>query len=164
MVSRLIGIVIGDIIERSVKGDELGARPGVSRHLTVSARRLAIDVDNTINGGYRHPLPPYLQLRLCLQVVKNKFCRRATDGPWYVWSFLVNRDFELSTTTYRGGIQAILRRRESHTNPLLFSAVAYEAPPRHHFVRRLRNVLLDPVHNLTAAVEGLIELNNMTKD
>ncbi|GBP37244.1 hypothetical protein EVAR_35677_1 [Eumeta japonica] len=47
----------------------------------------------------------------------------------------------------------------SYPNPLLVSAVAYEPPPPYHFCKRPRNVLLDPLDDLTVEVEKLIELN-----
>ncbi|GBP06017.1 hypothetical protein EVAR_3264_1 [Eumeta japonica] len=47
----------------------------------------------------------------------------------------------------------------NHPNPLLQSAVSYEPPPPHHFIRRPRNVLSDPPDELTAEVERLISIN-----
>ncbi|GBP21611.1 General transcription factor II-I repeat domain-containing protein 2A [Eumeta japonica] len=38
----------------------------------------------------------------------------------------------------------------NHPNPLLQTAVSYEPPPPHHFIRRPRNVLSDPPDELTA--------------
>ncbi|GBP78137.1 hypothetical protein EVAR_59932_1 [Eumeta japonica] len=41
----------------------------------------------------------------------------------------------------------------NHLNPLLQSAVSYEALPPHHFIRRPRNFLSDPPDELTSEVE-----------
>ncbi|GBP84010.1 hypothetical protein EVAR_15747_1 [Eumeta japonica] len=52
----------------------------------------------------------------------------------------------------------------NHPNPLLQLAVSYEAPHAHHFIRRPRNVLLEPHDELTAEVKRLININkNRTK-
>ncbi|GBP45265.1 hypothetical protein EVAR_29013_1 [Eumeta japonica] len=48
----------------------------------------------------------------------------------------------------------------SHPNALLRSAVDYEPPHRHHFIRRPRNVNTDPPDALTAAVDSLMEVND----
>ncbi|GBP21230.1 RNA-directed DNA polymerase from mobile element jockey [Eumeta japonica] len=47
----------------------------------------------------------------------------------------------------------------NHPNPLLQTAVSYEPPPPHHFIRRPRNVLSDPPDELTAEVERLTNIN-----
>ncbi|GBP67638.1 hypothetical protein EVAR_98693_1 [Eumeta japonica] len=39
---------------------------------------------------------------------------------------------------------------QNHPNPLIVSATTYEPPPAHHFLRRPRNVLLDPPDALTS--------------
>ncbi|GBP68402.1 hypothetical protein EVAR_38638_1 [Eumeta japonica] len=48
-----------------------------------------------------------------------------------------------------------------HPNPLLVLAVSYEPPPPHNFCRRPRNVLLDPLDDLTVEVEKLIEVHKI---
>ncbi|GBP56617.1 hypothetical protein EVAR_33248_1 [Eumeta japonica] len=48
---------------------------------------------------------------------------------------------------------------ESHSNPLLSTAVSYEAPPPYHFIRRPRNVITDPPDDFTADVESYIKIN-----
>ncbi|GBP52464.1 hypothetical protein EVAR_39924_1 [Eumeta japonica] len=42
------------------------------------------------------------------------------------------------------------------------SAATYEAPPPHHFIRRLRNVLTDLLDDFTEEVERFIKINNMS--
>ncbi|GBO98417.1 Probable RNA-directed DNA polymerase from transposon X-element [Eumeta japonica] len=49
---------------------------------------------------------------------------------------------------------------ESHPNALLRAAVAYQPPPPTHFIRRPRNVLIDPPDALTAAVDSLNDVND----
>ncbi|GBP80210.1 hypothetical protein EVAR_100087_1 [Eumeta japonica] len=93
-----------------------------------------------------------------LQIVQNKFCRRAADAPWYVKNSVLYRDLELPT------ISKFMREHffdvaSSHPNPLAVSAVSYKPPPPYHFCKRPRNVLLDPHDDLTVEVEKLIELN-----
>ncbi|GBP71053.1 hypothetical protein EVAR_37893_1 [Eumeta japonica] len=53
---------------------------------------------------------------------------------------------------------------ENHPNFLLFSAVAYEALLSYPFLRRPRIALTDPVEELTAAAEGLIEVNDIIEE
>ncbi|GBP69340.1 RNA-directed DNA polymerase from mobile element jockey [Eumeta japonica] len=48
----------------------------------------------------------------------------------------------------------------SHPNALLHAAVDCKPPPPSHFIRRPRNVLIDPPDALTAAVDSLIDVND----
>ncbi|GBP67591.1 RNA-directed DNA polymerase from mobile element jockey [Eumeta japonica] len=48
----------------------------------------------------------------------------------------------------------------SHPNALLRAAVDYQPPPPTHYIRRPRNVLLDPPDALTAAVDSLNDVND----
>ncbi|GBP54110.1 hypothetical protein EVAR_81278_1 [Eumeta japonica] len=50
---------------------------------------------------------------------------------------------------------------QNHPNPLIVSAAAYEPPPVHHFLRRLRNILSDLPNALTSEIERLTEARNM---
>ncbi|GBP37601.1 Probable RNA-directed DNA polymerase from transposon BS [Eumeta japonica] len=99
-----------------------------------------------------------------LQIVQNKFCRRAADAPWSVKNSVLHRDLELSTISkyLKDASERFFDIANSHPNPLLVLAISYEPPPPYHFCRRPRNVLLDPPDDLT--VEKLIKLNKMAID
>ncbi|GBP90907.1 Probable RNA-directed DNA polymerase from transposon X-element [Eumeta japonica] len=101
-----------------------------------------------------------------LQIVQNKFCRRAADTPWYVKNSVLHRDLELPTISkyIEDASERFFDVASSHPNPLLVSAVSYEPPPSHHLCRRPRSILLDPPDDLTAKVEKLIESNKMATD
>ncbi|GBP37296.1 Probable RNA-directed DNA polymerase from transposon BS [Eumeta japonica] len=101
-----------------------------------------------------------------LQVVQNKFCRRAADAPWYVKNSTLHRDFELPTISkfMKDASERFFDIASNHPNPLLVEAVTYEPPPPNHFCRRPRNVLIDPPDDLTVEVEKLLELNKMVTD
>ncbi|GBP28172.1 Probable cytochrome P450 4ac3 [Eumeta japonica] len=97
---------------------------------------------------------------LCdLQVVQNKFCRRAADTPWYVKNSVLHQDIELPIISkfMKDASEWFFDIASNHPNPLLVSAVSYGSPPPYHFCRRPRNVLLDPPDNLTVETEKLIE-------
>ncbi|GBP76722.1 Probable RNA-directed DNA polymerase from transposon X-element [Eumeta japonica] len=101
-----------------------------------------------------------------LQIVQNKFCRRAAVAPWYVKNSLFHRDLELPTISkyMKDASKRFFDVASSHPNSLLVSAVLHELPPSHHFCRRPRNVLLDPPDDLTVEVEKLIESSKMAID
>ncbi|GBP36783.1 Probable RNA-directed DNA polymerase from transposon BS [Eumeta japonica] len=101
-----------------------------------------------------------------LQIVQNKFCRRAADAPWYVKNSILHRDLELPTISkyMRDASERFFDIANSHPNPLIVSAVSYEPPPSNHFCRRPRSVLLDPPDDLTVEVEKLIEVNEMAME
>ncbi|GBP95915.1 Probable RNA-directed DNA polymerase from transposon X-element [Eumeta japonica] len=101
-----------------------------------------------------------------LQIVQNKFCRRAADAPWYVKNSTLHRDIELPTISkfMRDASERLFDIASNHPNPLLVEAVSYEPPPPYHFCRRPRSVLIDPPDELTIEVEKLIELNKMVTD
>ncbi|GBP30628.1 Probable RNA-directed DNA polymerase from transposon BS [Eumeta japonica] len=101
-----------------------------------------------------------------LQVVQNKFCRRAADAPWYVKNSTLHRDFELPTISkfMKDASERFFDIASNHPNPLLVEAVTYEPPPPNHFCSRPRNVLIDPPDDLTVEVEKLLELNKMVTD
>ncbi|GBP69987.1 Probable RNA-directed DNA polymerase from transposon BS [Eumeta japonica] len=86
-----------------------------------------------------------------LQIVQNKFCRRATNAPWYVKNSILHRYLELPTISkfMKDASERFFDIANSHQNPLLVEAVSYEPPPPNHFCRRPRNVLLDPPDDLT---------------
>ncbi|GBP44023.1 hypothetical protein EVAR_27192_1 [Eumeta japonica] len=58
-----------------------------------------------------------------------------------------------------GHVEKFFDTAANHPNPLLQTAVSYEPPPPHHFIRRPRNVLSDPPDELTAEVERLTNIN-----
>ncbi|GBO98599.1 hypothetical protein EVAR_156_1 [Eumeta japonica] len=61
---------------------------------------------------------------------------------------------------HEGRIEAIFDIAGSHPNALLRAAVDYQPPPPTHYIRRPRNVLLDPPDALTAAVDSLNDVND----
>ncbi|GBP60836.1 Probable RNA-directed DNA polymerase from transposon X-element [Eumeta japonica] len=101
-----------------------------------------------------------------LQVIQNKFCRDATDAHWCVHNSILHRDLELPTIAkfMKDACKRFFDIAESHPNALLRSAVGYEPPQRHYFIRRPRNVLTDPPDALTAAVDSLMEVNDTHTD
>ncbi|GBP52997.1 Probable RNA-directed DNA polymerase from transposon BS [Eumeta japonica] len=98
-----------------------------------------------------------------LQVVQNKFCRAATDAHWCVRNSILHRDMELPTLIkyMKDASKRIFDIAGSHSNALLRVAVDYQPPPPTHFLRRPRNVLIDPSDALTAAVDSLNDVNDM---
>ncbi|GBP04845.1 RNA-directed DNA polymerase from mobile element jockey [Eumeta japonica] len=93
-----------------------------------------------------------------LQILQNNFCRRASGAPWYVRNDTLHRDLELLTISkyMQDMSKKFFDTAANHPNPLLQSAVSYEPPPSHHFIRRPRNVLSDPPDELIAEVERAI--------
>ncbi|GBP71113.1 hypothetical protein EVAR_53393_1 [Eumeta japonica] len=98
-----------------------------------------------------------------LQIVQNKFCRRAADASCHVKNSVLHRDLELLTISkyMKDALERLFDIVSNHPNPSLVKAVSYEPPPPNHFCRRPRNVLLDPLDDLTVEVEKLLELNKM---
>ncbi|GBP01121.1 RNA-directed DNA polymerase from mobile element jockey [Eumeta japonica] len=98
---------------------------------------------------FAHAAPTALQ---DLQVIQNKFCRRATGAQWYVKNSVLHRDLELPTLSkfMKDASERFFSIAINHTNPLISAAASYEAPPENHFLRRPRNALSDPPDDLTA--------------
>ncbi|GBP82987.1 Probable RNA-directed DNA polymerase from transposon X-element [Eumeta japonica] len=98
---------------------------------------------------FAHAAPIALQ---DLQVIQNKFCRRATGAQWYVKNSVLHRDLELPTLSkfMKDASERFFSIAINHTNPLISAAASYEAPPENHFLRRPRNALSDPPDDLTA--------------
>ncbi|GBP44796.1 hypothetical protein EVAR_86611_1 [Eumeta japonica] len=96
-----------------------------------------------------------------LRTAQNKFCRNAADASWYVRNSVLHRDLELPTVSkfMKDASEHFFDIASSHQNPLLISAVSYVPPPSHHFDRRPRNVLFDPLDDLTVEVEKLLEFH-----
>ncbi|GBP35420.1 Probable RNA-directed DNA polymerase from transposon BS [Eumeta japonica] len=97
-----------------------------------------------------------------LQVEHNKFCRTATDTYWCVRNTILHRDLELPTVSkyMKDASKRFFDIAGSHVNALLRAAVDYEPPHSSYFIRRPRNVLIDPPDVLTAAVESLNDVND----
>ncbi|GBP91052.1 hypothetical protein EVAR_56135_1 [Eumeta japonica] len=101
-----------------------------------------------------------------LQVVQNKFCRKAADAPRYVKNSVLHRDLELPTISkfMKNASEHFFDIVNSHPSPLLVSVVSYEPPPSQYFWRRTRNILLDPPNDFTVEIEKVIEVNKMVID
>ncbi|GBP72325.1 Probable RNA-directed DNA polymerase from transposon X-element [Eumeta japonica] len=101
-----------------------------------------------------------------LQIVQNKFCRRAADALWYVKNSVLHRDLEFPTIFkfMKDASERFFDVASSHLSPSLVSIVSYKPPLPHHFCRRPRNVPLDPHDDLTVEMEKLIDLNKMFVD
>ncbi|GBP13416.1 Probable RNA-directed DNA polymerase from transposon X-element [Eumeta japonica] len=101
---------------------------------------------------FTHAAPTALQ---DLQVIQNKFYRRATGAQWYVKNFVLHRDLEIPTLSkyMKDASERFFSIAFNHPNPLI--SAAYEAPPANYFIRSPRNALLDPPDDLTTKVEEL---------
>ncbi|GBP84370.1 Probable RNA-directed DNA polymerase from transposon BS [Eumeta japonica] len=77
---------------------------------------------------FAHAAPERLKK---LQVLRNKFCKTATSAHWCVKNSVLHRDLDLpSIRKYmKDASERFFAIAESHPNPLLSAAVAYEAPP-----------------------------------
>ncbi|GBP77066.1 Probable RNA-directed DNA polymerase from transposon X-element [Eumeta japonica] len=94
--------------------------------------------------------------------VAKTFDKDATDAHWFVRNSILHWDLELPTIAkfMKDVFKRFFDIAGSHSDALLRSAVNYEPPHRHHFIRRPRNVLTDPPDALTAAVDSLMEVND----
>ncbi|GBP14423.1 Probable RNA-directed DNA polymerase from transposon BS [Eumeta japonica] len=97
-----------------------------------------------------------------LQNVHWTVMTAATDAYWCVRNSILHRDMELPTLTkyMKDASKRFFDIAGSHPNALLRAAVDYQPPPPTHFLRRLRNVLIDPPDALTAAVDSLNDVND----
>ncbi|GBP03251.1 Probable RNA-directed DNA polymerase from transposon X-element [Eumeta japonica] len=97
-----------------------------------------------------------------LQVIQNKLCRAATDAHWCVRNSILYRDLELPTLPkyMKDASKRFFDIAGSHPNALLRVAVDYQPPPPTQFIRRPRNVLIDPPDALTAAIDSLNDVND----
>ncbi|GBP95273.1 hypothetical protein EVAR_70749_1 [Eumeta japonica] len=86
----------------------------------------------------------------------------ATDAHWCVRNSILHRDMELPTLTkyMKDASKRFFDIAGSHPNALFRAAVDYQPPPPTHFLRRPRNVLIDPPDALTAAVDSLNDVND----
>ncbi|GBP11871.1 Probable RNA-directed DNA polymerase from transposon BS [Eumeta japonica] len=101
-----------------------------------------------------------------LQKIQNKFCRQATDAHWCVENSVLHGDLELPTINkfMKDASKRFFDMAQNYPSPLIVSAVTYEPPPAHHFLKRPRNVLSDPPDALTSEVEKLAEAKSMQID
>ncbi|GBP96851.1 RNA-directed DNA polymerase from mobile element jockey [Eumeta japonica] len=60
-----------------------------------------------------------------LQIVQNKFCRKAADAPWYIKNSVLHWDLELPTISkfMKDALERFSDVASSHPNSLLVSAV-----------------------------------------
>ncbi|GBP33385.1 hypothetical protein EVAR_6733_1 [Eumeta japonica] len=88
-------------------------------------------------------------------------CVLATNAHWCVINSVLHWDIDLpSITKYmKDAFERFFSIAELHSNSLLSAAVSYEVPPTYHFIRRPRNIIIDPLDDFTAKVERLIEIN-----
>ncbi|GBP20110.1 RNA-directed DNA polymerase from mobile element jockey [Eumeta japonica] len=93
-----------------------------------------------------------VNLKKDLQVIQNKFCRRATDAQWYIKNSVLHKDLELPTLNkyMKDTSERFYNIAINHPNPLISAAASYKAPSANHFLKRPRNALLDPPDKLTA--------------
>ncbi|GBP61324.1 Inositol polyphosphate 5-phosphatase K [Eumeta japonica] len=100
-----------------------------------------------------------------LQVIQNKFCRDATDAHWCVRNSILHRDLELPTIAkfIKNAFKWFFEIADWYSNALLRSAISYEPPHPHHFVRRPWNVY-DPPDALTAVVVKWTRIVSVSSD
>ncbi|GBP26331.1 Probable RNA-directed DNA polymerase from transposon X-element [Eumeta japonica] len=93
---------------------------------------------------YAHAKPDTPDTLHELQVMQNKFRRRAADTPWYVKNSVLHWDLKLPSIykCMKDASERFFDIASSHPNPLIASAVSYEPPTPHHFCRRPRNILI----------------------
>ncbi|CAH2056119.1 unnamed protein product, partial [Iphiclides podalirius] len=83
-----------------------------------------------------------------LQIVQNKFIRRATGAQWYQRNVDLHSDYRLPTIReyFKDLTKRFFDRAEHHPNPLVVSAANYQPDTNANVnKRRPRNVLIDPV-------------------
>lgn len=109
-----------------------------------------------------------------LQVIQNKFLRRALGAPWYQTNRSMHRDMELISirSFFRQASRHYFDRAPHHRNPLVRKTVDYvPGPPplptairqsldRGRSVRRPRHVLIDPVDDFSAYIERWIAVES----
>ncbi|GBP78311.1 Neutral ceramidase [Eumeta japonica] len=80
----------------------------------------------------------------------------ATDADWETRSSVLRRDSELPTISknMKNASERFFSIAANHPNPLISVAPSYESPPASHFIRRPRNVVLDPPDDFTSKVEN----------
>ncbi|GBP85575.1 Probable RNA-directed DNA polymerase from transposon X-element [Eumeta japonica] len=141
-------------------GAMLGRKSKLSRRNKRTIYKMCIRTVMTYASPvFAHAAPTALDR---LQVIQNKFCRSATDAHWCVRNSILHRDLELPTLSkyMKDASKRFFDIAGSHPNALLRAAVDYQPPPPTHYIRRPRNVLLDPPDALTAAVDSLNDVND----
>lgn len=90
-----------------------------------------------------------------LQVVQNRFLRKATGCPWYMRNKDLHRDLNLESVAYfiKAASERHYEKAVEHFNPLISSIPDYPItdPPTSSLLRRPRHVLGDPVDLITSA-------------
>ncbi|GBP03898.1 Probable RNA-directed DNA polymerase from transposon X-element [Eumeta japonica] len=95
--------------------------------------------------------------------------RKAPPSPVPAYTNDIPRPTSASSLRFRRRYRSLYRNRthrsdsstsRDHIPMLLRAAVDYQPPPPTHFIRRPRNVLLDPPDALTAAVDSLNDVND----
>jgi hypothetical protein len=96
-----------------------------------------------------------------LQVLQNRFMRRATGAPWFVRNENLHIDLELPTIAQymKLASQRFFETASAHTNPLIRNAANYDTrlydarnARRSRLIRRPRHVLDDPDDAITMAI------------
>lgn len=98
-----------------------------------------------------------------LQIVQNRFLRKATGSPWFVRNADLHRDLDLESIALfmKHASQRHYERAADHPNPLIASVPDYPIePPALQSLRRPRHVLGDPDDEITAANAGASSSNH----
>ncbi|GBP65363.1 hypothetical protein EVAR_52137_1 [Eumeta japonica] len=99
-----------------------------------------------------------LSYEIAIFLPSGKRRKDARDAHWCVRNSILNRDLELPTI-HEDASKRYFDIAGCHPNTLLRSAVDYEPPHSHNFIRRPLNVLTHPPDALTAAIDSLMEVN-----
>lgn len=91
-----------------------------------------------------------------LQVIQNRFMRKATGCPWYMRN--KNLHIDLNVPSIKEFMRQASKRyfdsALSHPNPLVVSAANYFPHPTTRFKRRPRHALTDPDDEITLAIKA----------
>lgn len=95
-----------------------------------------------------------------LQVLQNRFMRKAVGAPWYMRNVDLHSDFRLPTVKQymKEASERFFINASSHPNPLIVQASLYDPTPdinkKHLFKRRPKDVLLEPEDDITKALKA----------
>lgn len=95
-----------------------------------------------------------------LQVLQNKFMRKAAGAPWYMRNVDLHSDFKLPTVKQfmKEASEHYFQTAASHPNPLVTQAISYDPSPDlqsiHVNKRRPKDVLLEPDDDITVALKA----------
>ncbi|GBP89032.1 Probable RNA-directed DNA polymerase from transposon BS [Eumeta japonica] len=134
-------------------GAMLGRKSKLSRRNKRTIYKMCIRTVMTYASPvFAHAAPTALDR---LQVIQNKFCRSATDAHWCVRNSILHRDLELPTLSkYMKDASKRFSTSRDHIPMRFFERRLTISRRPHHYIRRPRNVLLDPPDALTAAVDS----------